>query len=537
MRRVVSSEIALAWPGRRTVGSHLVQPGAVLAGRYVVEDLLGQEAGSESWRAHDRILARSVVLQLLPSASPQADQMLAAAKQASRVTDSRILQVLDAADDGSLSYIVREWASGQSLDVVLSEGPLSARRATWVLTEVANAMVNAHRMGLPHRRLVPDSVVLTKSSGVKLIGLGTSAALRGAPAGASAAELEDTIDLGRLLYACLTARWPGGDWPGLPPAPTEQGRLLRPRQVRAGVPRALDAICDRILSDDSRYGERITTVAEVRDHLAMTFADEGFAAAVAAGSSPLTATPSSSPHADSPPALLVRDGNVSTTGEQPRYTERTTADRSSLSRTALWLAALVLIVAVALLAYLVRQSGDDTTAGSPDTSGTAGSAPGGSAGSDPGQVLPIAGISDFDPLPEGSGDEHPELVPLAIDGDPETAWETMAYFDDRQLGAKTGVGLVVDLGKVRDVSEVQVSLLGNSTTLELRAAPQSSDDPPTGSADEYTLLDTVAKAGAEAEFTLDSPARTRYLLVWLTALPKVDEGTWRGRVSEIQVLG
>jgi putative peptidoglycan lipid II flippase len=514
-----------------------VQPGAVLAGRYVVEDLLGQEAGSESWRAHDRILARSVVLQLLPSASPQADQMLAAAKQASRVTDSRILQVLDAADDGSLSYIVREWASGQSLDVVLSEGPLSARRATWVLTEVANAMVNAHRMGLPHRRLVPDSVVLTKSSGVKLIGLGTSAALRGAPAGASDAELEDTINLGRLLYACLTARWPGGNWPGLPPAPTEQGRLLRPRQVRAGVPRALDAICDRILSDDSRYGERITTVAEVRDHLALTFAEEGFAAAVAAGSSPLTATPSSSPQADSPPALLVRDG-TSTTGEQPRYTDRPAGDRSTLSRAALWLAALVLVVAIALLAYLVRQSGDDATVNSPDTSGAAGSTSGGpDGGSGPGQVLPIAAVRDFDPLPEGSGDEHPELVSLAIDGDPATAWETMAYFDDRQLGAKTGVGLVVDLGEVRDVTAVQVSLLGNSTTLELRAAPQSSDDPPTGSADEYTLLDTVAKAGSEADFTLDSPARTRYLLIWLTALPKVDEGTWRGRVSEIQVFG
>ena len=115
------------------------------------------------------MLARSVVL-VSPAErlSPYAADLLAAAKRASRVTDTRILQVLDAVDDGELSYIVREWATGQSLDVVLSEGPLAARRATWLMREVAAAVGNAHRLGLPHRRLAPDNVVVTKSSGVKL---------------------------------------------------------------------------------------------------------------------------------------------------------------------------------------------------------------------------------------------------------------------------------------------------------------------------------------------------------------------------------
>ena len=192
----------------------------------------------------------------MPSDSPYAADLLAAAKRASRVTDTRILQVLDAVDDGELSYVVREWATGQSLDIVLSEGPLAARRATWLMREVAAAVSNAHRLGLPHRRLAPDNVVVTKSSGVKLIGLGTAAALRGEPGPDDDPELEDTLDLGRLLYACLTARWPGGDNPGtgFPTRPTEHGRLLRPRQVRAGVPRPLDAVCDRILGQQSRYG-------------------------------------------------------------------------------------------------------------------------------------------------------------------------------------------------------------------------------------------------------------------------------------------
>ncbi len=520
----------------------MVEPGAVLADRYVVEDLLAQEAGSESWRARDRILARSVVLQLLPSSSPQATPMIAAAKRASRVADSRILQILDAADNGSLSYIVREWASGQSLDVVLSEGPLPARRATWLLREVAGAMVNAHRMGLPHGRLVPDCVVITKSSGVKLIGLGTSAVLRGGPGTDRDAELEDTLDLGRLLYACLTSRWPGGEWHGLPAAPTEHGRLLRPRQVRAGVPRSLDGICDRILGEQSRYGEPITTVAEVKEHLTKILADEGFAVTNVVNGAAVT--PSSPPRFDPPPALLRRDGESPPTGEQASFADPAAAESSSLGRTLMWTVAVVLVLGAVLLAYLVGQQGADplptplgTSSGSDSTSSSGGTS---AVSPDGARPLRIAGVSDFDPTASGgSGDENGELAPLAIDGDPDTTWETLQYFNDPELGGlpKSGVGLIVDLGNVRQVDAVTVDLVGDGTTVELRAAPESAADPPSRSSNEYALLGTVSSARSQAEVTVDPPVRTRYLLVWLTSLPSDGANAYRGRVSEIQVLG
>jgi serine/threonine protein kinase len=526
--------------GWRTVGTHLVQPGAVLADRYVIEDLLSQEAGSESWRARDRVLARSVVLQLLPSTSPRATSMLAAAKRASRVADSRILQVLDAADDGNLSYIVREWATGQSLDVVLSEGPLPARRATWLLREVAGAMVNAHRMGLPHRRLVPDCVVLTKSSGVKLIGLGTAAVLRGESASDSEAELQDTLDLGRLLYACLTARWPGGEWAGLPAAPTEHGRLLRPRQVRAGVPRALDAICDRILSEQSRYGEPITTVADVKDCLTKILAEEGFVATNGANSS-VTATPSAQPLAASPaPALLTRESDIQSTGEHAAYTPPSSTPRS-LNRTLIWIVALVLVLGIALLAYLVRQDGGNHPVSS--ASGPTASASTGPSGSltdgASGAPIPIAAVNDFDPVQDrGNGTENPNLAPLAIDGDPATSWETLEYYGNARFGLlKPGVGLIVDLGRVRDVGAVKVGLGGNGTSVELRAAPASATTAPTDSSAAYTLLRTDTSAGSEADFALKSPVHTRYLLVWLTSLPHVAGDTYQGKISEIRVFG
>ncbi len=349
------------------------------------------------------MLARSVVLVVLPSDSAYAATLLAAAKRASRVTDTRILQVLDAVDDGELSYIVREWATGQSLDVVLSEGPLAARRATWLMREVAAAVGSAHAWGLPHRRLAPDNVVVTKSSGVKLIGLGTAAALRGEPGPDEDPELEDTLDLGRLLYACLTARWPGGDNLGyrLPAAPTEHGRLLRPRQVRAGVPRPLDAVCGRILGQQSRYGPPITTVDEVIEALNEILADEG---ANTSGNVSVSSTPSSPHRLEPPPALLLREGEDPPTGEQPIYNTMHGEPTSSLRRTLGWTALGLLIAAAVLLAYLVGQYATNESADdpAPSTDQRSSSLPAGTA-----SPLPIASVTDFDPQGTGEPGETP----------------------------------------------------------------------------------------------------------------------------------
>ena len=100
---VTGTEARQRRTGGRTVGAHLVEPGAVLADRYVVEDLLAQEGDVRvvaCARQDAGALGRPP--DLLPSVSPYAADLLAAAKRASRVTDTRILQVLDAVDDGEL---------------------------------------------------------------------------------------------------------------------------------------------------------------------------------------------------------------------------------------------------------------------------------------------------------------------------------------------------------------------------------------------------------------------------------------------------
>ena len=129
--------------------------------------------------------------------------------------------------------------------MILSHGPLSGLEAAWVVREVADALSGVHGLGLYHQRINPDTVIITPTGNVKIVGLLIEAALRPAPGNARAAradlgpEQADVVDLGRLLYACLVSRWPGGPAFSLPDAPVAGHHLDEPAPgPRRGLARA-----------------------------------------------------------------------------------------------------------------------------------------------------------------------------------------------------------------------------------------------------------------------------------------------------------
>ena len=224
--------------------------GDVLAHRYELQDLVTEKLGATTWRAHDQVLNRNVGIEMLSSIDPRAEHFLTAARESTAVTDPRFLRVLDLIEDEQRHHlVVREWARAFPLDQLLAQSPLPSRRAATVVAEVAEALAHAHEHGVYHRRLSPHQVLLKESGAVRVVGLGVATALSPVGRQDSLADLQayeqlDVQGLGKLLYACLVSRWPGSQVDGLRAAPTEHGRLLRPRQVRAGVSRDVDTVCD-----------------------------------------------------------------------------------------------------------------------------------------------------------------------------------------------------------------------------------------------------------------------------------------------------
>lgn len=298
-----------------------MSPGLKLAGRYRLEDLLSEHSGAMFWRATDLVLERNVAVHAVSSDDPRSEPVLDAARRSAGLGDPRFLSVLDCDDEDGLTWVVNEWGEGISLDVLLGQGPLAPARAAWIAREVAEAIASAHEHGLEHGRLNPESVLITSAGTVRVIGFVVNAAL----AGDSGAEgttptvsprEADVINLAGVLYAALTGRWPSSAAPSvLPAAPREGHRTLRPRQVRAGVPRVLDTLCDRVLHREAaQHALPIESAHEVAAALTDYLGDHGVAVRVPAGSEPAPADPEDGPPGAGaplePPTAVAEGGSA-----------------------------------------------------------------------------------------------------------------------------------------------------------------------------------------------------------------------------------
>jgi hypothetical protein len=143
--------------------------------------------------------------------------------------------------------------------------------------------------------------------------------------------------------------------------------------------------------------------------------------------------------------------------------------------------------------------------------------------------IAISGARDFDPF--GDGSEKPGDIGKTYDNSPSTYWETNFYKGATFGNLKSGLGVILDLGKVQQVGKVTVTFMGD-TSVELRAASSDASSEPT-SFDSYEKV--ASGSGTSVTLKPNESLKSRYLLVWLTKLPLTEDGTYRGRVADIKV--
>jgi len=255
--------------------------GKVVAGRYRLEALLGEGGMGVVYRARHVLIDRVVALKLIrPDLRGETHLrawMLREARAANRVDHAHIVEIHDVGEteEGDL-YLVMELLVGASLSSEIGKGPMPVARATDVLEQMCAALARAHDLGVVHRDLKSDNIMLTAKGGrrdfVKILDFGLAALARDprlAPKGAvfgtpeymapeqargdDAMPVSDLYSLGILFFEMTTGQLPfrSSDRDTLLEM-QKTGLAPHPRSIVKDLPEQAEKIILKLLEKDPK---------------------------------------------------------------------------------------------------------------------------------------------------------------------------------------------------------------------------------------------------------------------------------------------
>src|SRR5580704_13838707 len=255
--------------------------GRVIAGRYRLEARIGEGGMGVVYRSRhvliDRIVAVKLIRPDLRGETHLRAWMLREARAANRVDHAHIIDIHDIGEteEGEL-YLVMEYLVGTPLSAELARGPLPIARGVDILEQMCAALARAHDLGVVHRDLKSDNILLSTRGGrkdfVKILDFGLAhlamdprlapkGAVFGTPEymspeqarGEEATPQADLYALGVLFFEMLTGQ--------LPFRSNDRETLLemqrtqpppRPRSIRPDAHPQGEAISVRLLDKDVR---------------------------------------------------------------------------------------------------------------------------------------------------------------------------------------------------------------------------------------------------------------------------------------------
>lgn len=136
-----------------------------LADRYRIERELGAGGMATVYLAEDLKHSRKVAIKVLRedlAASMGSNRFLREIQIAAQLQHPNILPLLDSGDADGFLYYVMPYIAGQSLRERLArEGELPVHEAVRLLCEITDALAHAHQMGVVHRDVKPDNVMMS----------------------------------------------------------------------------------------------------------------------------------------------------------------------------------------------------------------------------------------------------------------------------------------------------------------------------------------------------------------------------------------
>ena len=203
-------------------------------GKYEVKALLGEGATSEVYLCHDPFNGREVAVKVVyadrlkdvNSVKLARKLFVTEASLAGKLLHPHIVQIYDAVDGESMSYIVMEYVNGGTLERhCAQDGLLPIDKVVEIIFKCTRALDFANKLGITHRDIKPANILQSGDSDIKISDFGaallatgdqTQVAGIGSPAYMSPQQIKehplnhqtDIYSLGVVMYQLLTGHLP-----------------------------------------------------------------------------------------------------------------------------------------------------------------------------------------------------------------------------------------------------------------------------------------------------------------------------------------
>jgi serine/threonine protein kinase len=257
-----------------------LQRGSLFAGRYEIVEEIGRGGMGRVYRAYDRQIKEDVALKLLkPEISfneKAVERFRNELKFARRIAHPRVCRMYDLGESGLSHFLTMEYVEGEDLKAFVRRSDhLATAKALNIGRQIAEGLGEAHRLGVVHRDLKPQNVMIDREGKAKIMdfglariaegeGLTGSGMMLGTPEYMSPEQVDlkevdarvDIYALGIILYEMVTGHVPfKGDTPLAIAMKQKNEKARDARESNPLVPDSLITVIQKCLEKDpnSRY--------------------------------------------------------------------------------------------------------------------------------------------------------------------------------------------------------------------------------------------------------------------------------------------